>query len=108
MLSDKSDNYDKTNELIVNKIPHHQVVASLTYLATVTRLCLANAISAVSENLENPKISDWCAVKQIYKYLRRTVDFRLLYHAKCLFKELQVYSDADYAGIPKQDVQELE
>ncbi|KFM56508.1 Copia protein, partial [Stegodyphus mimosarum] len=65
---------------------------------TATRPDLAYAISIVSENLENPRTSDWCAVKRIFKYLKGTVDFGLLYQAKCHPNELEVYSDADYAG----------
>ncbi|XP_035205289.1 secreted RxLR effector protein 161-like [Stegodyphus dumicola] len=68
------------------------------YVATATRPDLAYAISIVSENLENPRASDWCAVKRIFKYLREIVDFGLLYQAKSHPNELEVYSDADYAS----------
>ncbi|KAF8777457.1 Retrovirus-related Pol polyprotein like [Argiope bruennichi] len=86
------------NKLIGKEVPYRQAVGSLMYLATATRPDLAYAISIVSENLENHRTSDWCAVKRIFKYLRGTVDFGLLYQAKCHPNKLEVYSDADYAG----------
>ncbi|KAF8774799.1 Copia protein like [Argiope bruennichi] len=96
--SDKSFVFDDTeNKLIGKEVPYRQAVGSLMYLATATRPDLAYAISIVSENLENPRTSDWCAVKRIFKYLRGTVDFGLLYQAKCHPNNLEVYSDADYA-----------
>lgn len=58
------------NKLLGNEIPYRQAVGSLIYLATATRPDLAYAISIVSENLENPRTSDWCAVKRIFKYLK--------------------------------------
>jgi len=97
--SDKSYvSNDEQNDPIGKEIPYRQAVGSLMYLAIATRPDLAYAISVVSENLENPKTSDWCAVKRIFKYLKGTVDFGLLYKADCHPCELEVYSDADYAG----------
>ena len=97
--SDKSFVLDDTeNKLLGKEVPYRQAVGSLMYLATATRPDLAYAISIVSENLENPRTSDWCAVKRIFKYLKGTVDFGLLYQTKCHPNELKVYSDADYAG----------
>ena len=62
--SDKSFVPDDTeNKLIGKEIPCLQAVVCLMYLANATRPDLSYAVSIFSENLENLRISDWCAVK---------------------------------------------
>lgn len=88
---------DKENEPVGKDVPYRQAVGSLMYLSIATRPDLSYAISVVSENLETPRSSDWCAVKRIFKYLKGTVDLGLLFKSDGC-KDLHIYSDADYAG----------
>lgn len=70
------------------------------YLMTATRPDLAYALSIVSTKLDSPTQADWMTVKHIYRYLRGTVNYCLLFQRSCNEKELRVFSDSDFAGDP--------
>ncbi|KAK9675032.1 GAG-pre-integrase domain, partial [Popillia japonica] len=78
-------------------IPHREAVGSLMYLTIATRPDIAYAVSRVSETLENPTISNWKAVKRIFRYLKGSIEFGILYEKESNDK-LEAFSDADYAG----------
>ncbi|KAK9732196.1 hypothetical protein QE152_g13029 [Popillia japonica] len=78
-------------------IPYREAVGSLMYLTIATRPDIAYAVSRVSETLENPTISNWKAVKRIFRYLKGSMDFGILYEKESNDK-LEAFSDADYAG----------
>jgi hypothetical protein len=80
------------------KVPYREAVGSLMYLSTATRPDIVYAVSVVSENLEAPLLSHWQAVKRIFKYLKGTVDYGLLYEVNYQPGKFVAYSDADYAG----------
>lgn len=80
------------------KVPYREAVGSLMYLATATRPDLAFAVSTVSEFLESPKASNWALVKRLFRYLKGTAKYGLLYRATSSQEDLNVYSDADFAG----------
>ncbi|KRZ81194.1 Retrovirus-related Pol polyprotein from transposon TNT 1-94 [Trichinella sp. T8] len=67
------------------------------FLMTATRPDIAYAVSTVSQVMDKPTIKAWQAVKRIFRYLRGTADYGLLYQAKGE-GFLKSYSDADYAG----------
>lgn len=77
--------------------PFREAVGSLMYLAVGTRPDIAYAISSVSRHLENPMRRDVTAVKRIMKYIKATADHGILFDSNSK-QDLDVFSDADYAG----------
>ncbi|KFD66793.1 LOW QUALITY PROTEIN: hypothetical protein M514_20937, partial [Trichuris suis] len=72
----------ETEEVLDDNTPYRSAVGSLMYLAIATRPDIAFAVSTASQKLESPTKADWEAVKRIFKYLRGTTDFGILYKAK--------------------------
>ena len=81
---------------INTEVPHKEAVGSLMYLSAATRPDIAFAVSKAARAMENPTQADWNAVKRIFRYLRGTSDFGIMY--KRNGNQLEVYSDADFAG----------
>ena len=61
----------------MNKIPYASVIGSLMYVMLSTRLDIAHVVSVISKYQSNLSEGHWTAVKNIFKYLRRTKDFFL-------------------------------
>ncbi|KMQ82250.1 retrovirus-related pol polyprotein from transposon tnt 1-94 [Lasius niger] len=89
-----------SEETLEDQVPYRQAVGSLMYLMTATRSDLAYALSIVSTNLDSPTQADRMAVKRVYRYLKGTINYGLLFQKNCKEKELRVFSDSDFAGDP--------
>lgn len=79
--------------------PYREAVGSLMYAAVTTRPDIAYAVGLASRHLENPDANDIIAVKQIFRYLRGTADYGLMFtsnHSATLIG----YCDADLGGDP--------
>ena len=72
-------------------------VGSLLYLCGWTRPDIACAVSNVTRFCSRPTSEYWTAVKRIFRYLKGTSQFGLLY-VKGQNELLSVCSDADWAG----------
>lgn len=67
------------------------------YLSQITRPDITFAVNLVSRYLEKPLTTHWNAVERIFKYLKGTSNYSLIYNSS--FKlQLYGYSDAHYAG----------
>lgn len=86
---------ESSSESVKDKVPYREAVGCLIYLATATRPDIAFAVHKAARAMENPTRSDWNAVVKILKYLKGTASFGITYSAG---NELNVYSDADFAG----------
>lgn len=89
-----------SEKALEDQVPYRQAVGSLMYLMTATRSDLAYALSIVSTNLDSPTQADRMAVKRVYRYLKGTINYGLLFQKNCKEKELRVFSDSDFAGDP--------
>lgn len=78
--------------------PFRKVVGSLVFLLTVTRPDLAYAVNNVSRYLANPDENHWQAGKRIFRYLRGTTCFGIMYKAGGSESQLISFADVDYAG----------
>ena len=78
------------------------IVGMLLYLTTNTRIDLAFAVSQVARFNHNPKKSHATAVKTILRYLRATMDRGTVVKVGQVLA-LEVYVDADFAGLYKCD-----
>ena len=91
-LDDKQQN---TN--LISKVPYREAVGSLLYLSQITRPDITFSVNLVSRYIEDPKEQHWTAVKRIFKYLKGTINFGLIFSSRQKLM-LKGYSDADYAG----------
>lgn len=75
---------------------YQSAVGSLMYAMLGTRPDIAYAVSLVSRYSANPTPAHWNAVVRIFRYLRGTVHYELVY--KGSLEDLTGYTDSDWAG----------
>ena len=75
----------------------------LLYLSTNTRPDIAFAVSQVCRFTSNPKKSHASAVKMILRYLKGTMDKGMIIRPTKNLLELNLYVDADFCGLFKQE-----
>lgn len=73
-----------------------QIVGSLMYI-TSTRPDIMHAVSTLSRYMENPTKMHLMAAKRVFRYLKGTTDFGILYK-KGKMSSVYGYTDSDYAG----------
>jgi hypothetical protein len=79
------------------KYPYREAVGSLMYLALCTRPDISYAVNYASEFNDKFTKIHVTAVKRIFRYLRGTTSYGLMYESTGDIN-LTGYSDADYAG----------
>lgn len=79
------------------KIPYQKAVGALLYLNQTTRPDITFAVNDVSRFNTNFGIQHWKAVKRIMRYLKATINFRLVYSKRGI-QQLHRFSDADWAS----------
>ena len=83
----------------MQKIPYLIAVGCLMYLATTTRPDIAYAVGVLGRFNHNPGPRHWLAVKHLLRYLKGTIDHKLIYGPGEENRELFVtYTDADHSG----------
>ncbi len=77
--------------------PYREAVGALLYLAISTRPDISYAVGQVAKHRQNPDLSHWEAVEQIFAYLITTQDYGLWLGGD---EENVIvgYCDADFAG----------
>jgi len=103
MLMVPSASYSKHDSLSspadvtrMRKVPYHEAIGSLMYVAIATRPDISFAVSCLSQFLENPGEAHWQVVKHVFRYLAGMRDQVLTYGTEQ--HELQGYTDADGAS----------
>ncbi|CAL5403117.1 unnamed protein product [Camellia sinensis] len=80
----------------IDNILYKQMVGSLMYLTT-TRPDIMHGVSLISRYMEHPTELHLLAAKRIFRYLKGTTDFGILYR-KGEQSSLIGFTDSDYAG----------
>jgi hypothetical protein len=80
----------------VNATLYKQIVGSLMYL-TSTRPDIMYAVSLISRYMECPAEAHFLAAKRIFRYLKGTADYGILYKRNSNSAMIG-FSDSDYAG----------
>jgi hypothetical protein len=80
----------------VNATLYKQIVGSLMYL-TSTRPDIMYAVSLISRYMECPAEAHLLAAKRIFRYLKGTADYGILYK-RDNNSTMIGFSDSDYAG----------
>jgi hypothetical protein len=83
----------------MNKIPYASTIGSIMYAMLCTRPDVAHAIILTSRYQSGLGLEHWTALKNIFKYLRRTKDMFLMYGGE---EELvaKCYVDANFNTDP--------
>ena len=79
-----------------SRTAYQSAVGSLMYAILGTRPNIAYAVSVVSRYGSNPNESHWKAVKRIFRYLRQTVNYQLIYRGD--LRPLARYTDTNQAS----------
>jgi len=82
-------------------IPYHSAVGAIMYAMLGTRPDIAFAVTTLSQFSSNPGYPHWSALKRVLRYLRGTIDYKLVYGGVDIAKSaltLLGYCDADWAG----------
>lgn len=77
--------------------PYDELLGSLQFAANMTRPDIAFAVNLLSRFKENPGLQHWMAIKQIIRYLKRTIEQGIIYNGSDNTISTG-YSDADWAG----------
>ena len=88
----ESDNHKNVS----GKVPYHEAVGSLMYLAAATRPDIAFTVNKATWVMDRPAEKDWNKIKRIFCYLRSTSNHGLRY--TCDSGELKVFSDVEFVG----------
>ena len=80
-------------------VPYLVAVGSLMYLATTTRPDIAFAVGVLGRFNHNPGPRHWLAAKHLMRYLKGTMDYKLVYGPDEDGSELfTTYTDSDLGG----------
>ncbi|XP_074328322.1 secreted RxLR effector protein 161-like [Apium graveolens] len=90
---------EKGEELLGPEVPYLSAIGALMYLANCTRHNIAFYVNLLARNSSAPTRRHWTGVKQIFRYLRGTMDMGLFY-SKDPQVELVGYTDAGYRYDP--------
>jgi hypothetical protein len=77
---------------------YSSAIGSLMYAMLGTRPDIAYAVSMLSQFSANPSEKHWGAVKRVFRYLRGTSTYTLVYDGKKSVNGIHGYCDSDYAG----------
>lgn len=95
--------YIQSKEEETERLPNNHQFASLIggllYIAVNTRPDIAVAVSILGRKTSNPSQDDWNEAKRVLRYLKGTIDHRLVLGIDS--SQLEVFVDADWAGDSK-------
>ena len=78
---------------------YQAAIGGLTYAVCATRPDLAAALSSINQYSSNPSQEHWKAVKRVFRYIKGTLDYGLLYQSSQHGNvQLKGYVDADWGG----------
>jgi hypothetical protein len=86
-----------------NQKQYMQIVGSLLYAATSTRLDISHAVQRLSSRIQSPRVRDMNAAKRVLRYLSGTRSLGVKYSGINTVKsfsgiEIEGFSDADWAN----------
>ena len=79
-------------------VPYRQAVGSLMHVMQGTRPDLALALCILSKFNSDPGRAHWEAVKRVFRYLKGTLDYALVYGGKPELTPMFGYCDADHGN----------
>ena len=78
---------------------YQQAIGSLLYAALLTRYDIACAVSILSRYTSNPEPEQIIAIKRVFKYLNRYLNYNIIYIGDIKTSSyIKGYTDSDYTG----------
>ena len=84
----------------MEKIPYLGAVGTLQYLATTTHPDISYTVGVLTCFNSNPGLEHWKAVKHLLRYLKGSLDYKLVYSPTDSSQLFVTYTDADHGGNP--------
>ena len=97
LSSEQCPKTDKDIEDMSN-VPYASAVGCLMYTMVCTRPDLAQAVSQVSKFMAKPGKQHWEAIKWIFRYLKGTLSYGIVFGGQRVDSVVAGYVDSDYAG----------
>nr|GEV15982.1 zinc finger, CCHC-type [Tanacetum cinerariifolium] len=85
----------------VSQLEYSRVTGCLMYAMTCTRSEIAFAMGKLSRYTSNPSTQHWQAIQMVLKYLKKTMDYRLVYSGYP--SVLEGYTDANWISNTKDN-----
>ncbi|GBM71372.1 Retrovirus-related Pol polyprotein from transposon TNT 1-94 [Araneus ventricosus] len=79
-----------------DKLSYRELIGSLNYLAVCTRPYIAYSVSKLSQYLTCYDKSHWLAAKRVLRYLKKTINFGLVFELDD--EVVYGYSDSDWGN----------
>nr|GEV65026.1 zinc finger, CCHC-type [Tanacetum cinerariifolium] len=76
---DTSEKLMPSNGQAVSQLEYSRVISCLIYAMTCTRPDIAFVVGKLSRYTSNPGTQHWQAIQRVLKYLKKTIDYRLIY-----------------------------
>ena len=94
----KLDVYDSENDDDKDESErrYREIVGSLVYAMTCSRPDLPWIVTKLSQHLSKPTKTDWMIVKHVLRYVKGTLDFKLVYQKSKNGLKIVGFSDSDW------------
>ncbi|GJX79823.1 zinc finger, CCHC-type containing protein [Tanacetum coccineum] len=89
------------NGQFVSQLEYSRVIGCLVYVMTCTRHDIAFVVGKLSRYTSNPGTQHWQAIQQVLKYLKKTMDYSLIYTVYP--SVLEGYTDASWISNTKDN-----
>ncbi|GJW31062.1 zinc finger, CCHC-type containing protein [Tanacetum coccineum] len=76
---DTSEKLMPNNGQVVSQLEYSRVIGCLMYATTCTRPDIAFVVGNLSRYTSNPSTQHWQAIQRVLKYLKKTMDYSLIY-----------------------------
>nr|GEZ03966.1 zinc finger, CCHC-type [Tanacetum cinerariifolium] len=103
-VSTPLDTYEKlmpNKGLAVSQLEYSRVIGCLMYAMTCTRPNITFVVGKLSRYTSNPGTRHWQAIQKVLKYLKKTIDYRLVY--SCYPSVLEGYTDVSWISNTKDN-----
>ncbi|GJW12890.1 zinc finger, CCHC-type containing protein [Tanacetum coccineum] len=91
---DTSEKLIPNNRQVVSQLEYSSAIGCLMYVMTCTMPDIAFAMGKLSRYTSNPSTQHWQAIQRVLKYLKKTMDYRLMYTGYP--SVLEGYTDASW------------
>src|ERR1700678_1097387 len=102
---DPNIDLDAPEDLEIEETPNNKIsdsyatlIGSLMYLSLATRPNITYAVNRLAQFTSDPLPKHWTAIKSIFRYLKGTKNYSLMYGGseEILNQDLNIFCDADW------------
>lgn len=86
----------ESEKQMMSRVPYMQAIGCLLFAAQTTRPDISYAVNLLSRYCVNPGKGHWAAMKRIMRYIKGTINKKLVYYSDG--NELHGFCDADWAS----------